>query len=120
MTESELQLTIAEIESSERDPQERERRIALVRETHESQERERQDRAERERLMAEASMRDELRRAFMRNPAATEDDFEAMYPELRRRKLMDDALSSGSEVLSEDSLSYYRERFSGKREKVVV
>lgn len=116
MTEQELEQKISDIERTEPNPQERARRIALVRETHESQERERQQAAERERQFAEASMRDELRRAFLRNPAATEADFEELYPELRRRKLIDDALSGGSDVVSEDTANYYWERFTRKKE----
>jgi hypothetical protein len=117
MTEQELEQKISEIERTEADPQERARRIAFVRETYESQVRDQQERAERARQLAEASMRDELRRAFMRNPAATENDFEELYPELRRRKLMDDALRGGSDEVSPDALAYYKGAFSGRRDK---
>lgn len=112
MTEQELEQKISDIACTEADPNERARRIALVRETHESQERERQESAERDRQTAEDSMRDELRRAFLRNPAATEADFDELYPELRRRKLIDDALSGGSDVVSSDTANYYKERFT--------
>lgn len=77
---------------------------------HASQEGERQERIESERQLAEATMRDELRLAFLRNPAATEADFEELYPELRRRKLIEDTLRGGSDGVSESTLSYYKDR----------
>jgi hypothetical protein len=43
--------------------------------------------AEERRLRADAELKERLKLAFMRNPAATEADFEKAWPELRQRAL---------------------------------
>lgn len=58
-------------------------------------------------------MREELKRNFLKNPAATEKDFKEIYPELRKRKLIDDALS-GTGGPDNETLAYYNERFTKK------
>ncbi len=48
--------------------------------------------AERHRAVAEATLKAELRRAYLANPVATEADFERAFPQLRQAHLAREAV----------------------------
>ena len=63
----------------------------LRRAREERLEAEQRERAERVRAEAEGKLRERLRAAYMRNPAASEDDFAKAYPRLREEALLREA-----------------------------
>jgi hypothetical protein len=62
-------------------------RIARLTEFHESEKKRLADNKKKQQQVADARLKASLKTAFMRNPAATEEDFESAYPELKREKL---------------------------------
>ncbi len=109
MTKLELERKVAEIERAGGD--DAPHRIQTLRAHFEKQQREQAAEREREQQRAEANMRAVLKRAYMRNPAASEASFEADYPELRRQKLVGAALKAEA-VASAQQSAATREAFS--------
>lgn len=63
----------------------------IRRERESAEEQARQERAEARRLKAEEMLKAELRRAFLAQPAASDADFEKIYPKLRLEHLAREA-----------------------------
>jgi len=87
-----------------------EHRIQTLRAHFEKQQREEATRAAEQQQRAEVNLRADLKRAYMRNPAASEASFEADYPELRRQKLVGEALKAEA-VASRQQRAATREAF---------
>jgi hypothetical protein len=108
MTKIELERKVAEIEANGGD--DAPHRIQTLRAHFEKQQREEATRAAEKQQRAEANLRADLKRAYMRNPAASEASFEADYPELRRQKLVGEALKAEA-VASRQQRAATREAF---------
>ena len=92
MTKIELERRVAELEAKGGD--DAPYRIQTLRDHYAREQVQQAAEREREQQRAEAAMRADLRRAYMRNPAATAEGFEADYPELRRMKLAQETLKA--------------------------
>ena len=90
MTKNELERRISEIEA--KGGPDAEPRIQVLRGHFERQQARQEAFAAAEQQRAEAEMRADLKRAYMMNPAATEESFERDYEELRRQKLVGETL----------------------------
>ena len=108
MTKLELERRVSEIEAKGGD--DAPHRIQTLRDHFKKQQREQAAEREREQQRAEAAMRADLKRAYMRNPAATAEGFEADYPELRRMKLAQETLKADA-VASARQRAQMREAF---------
>ncbi len=108
MTKLELDEKIAGIERAGGDAAPH--RIQTLRAHFEKQQREQATRAAEQQQRAEVNLRADLKRAYMRNPAASEASFEADYPELRRQKLVGEALKAEA-VASRQQGAAMREAF---------
>lgn len=81
---------------------ERSNEAAARLEARKAQDRAAQETKELERQKeAEARTREELRMKFLRNPSATEEDFERLYPQLRDEHLMREAEQAESQARDE-------------------
>ncbi len=108
MTKIELERRVAELEAKGGD--DAEHRIQTLRDHFQKQQREEATRAAEQQQRAEANLRADLRRAYLRNPAATAEGFEADYPELRRMKLAQETLKAEA-VASAQQRAATREAF---------
>ena len=108
MTKLELERRVAEIEATGGD--DAQHRVKTLRDHFQKQQREEAARAAEKQQRAEANLRADLKRAYMRNPAASEASFEADYPELRRQKLVGEALKAEA-VASRQQRAATREAF---------
>ena len=108
MTKIELERRVAELEAKGGD--DAPHRIQTLRDHFQKQQREEAARAAEQQQRAEANLRADLKRAYMRNPAASEASFEADYPELRRQKLVGEALKAEA-VASRQQRAATREAF---------
>jgi hypothetical protein len=97
MTKLELERRVAEIEAKGGD--DAPHRIQTLRDHYERQQVQQAAEREREQQRAEAELKDNLKRAYLKSsPAATAEGFEADYPELRRQKLVGEALKAEREA----------------------
>ena len=96
MTKLELERRVAELEAKGGD--DIEHRIQTLRDHFQKQQDAEAARAAEKQQRAEANLRADLKRAYLRNPAASEASFEADYPELRRQKLAQETLKADAEA----------------------
>jgi len=109
MTKLELERRVAELEAKGGD--DAPHRIQTLRAHFEKQQREEATRAAEKQQRAEANLRADLKRAYMKSsPAATAEGFEADYPELRRLKLAQETLKADA-VASARQRAQMREAF---------
>jgi hypothetical protein len=108
VTKIELERRVAELEAKGGD--DAEHRIQTLRDHFQKQQREEATRAAEQQQRADANLRADLRRAYLRNPAATAEGFEADYPELRRMKLAQETLKAEA-VASAQQRAATREAF---------
>lgn len=93
MTEKELNETIATINNDQNDtPQGKQKRVDFVKGIYATDQQRLADEAKKQQESVEASLKGSLKKAYMSNPAATEEDFEKDYPQLKSDYLRNNAL----------------------------
>ena len=108
MTKIELERRVAELEAKGGD--DAPYRIQTLRDHYAREQAQASAEREREQQQAEAAMRADLRRAYLRNPAATAEVFERDYEQLRSQKLIGEALKAEA-VASAQQRAATREAF---------
>ncbi len=96
MTELELNEKIARLQTSG-DP-DAARRIKILRDHFQRQEQEQTARAAEVQQRAEAQLKERARRAFLHNPASTPEEFEAAWPQMKQKMLIDEAIKVESVI----------------------
>lgn len=110
MDKIELDRKIYAIENSDDSPETKKNRIATLQAAYDKQQQDAADAANAKREAADNDLKARLKTAFMENPAATESDFERLYPQLRDKALQDAALTTEA-ALQQASFASARARF---------
>jgi FKBP-type peptidyl-prolyl cis-trans isomerase len=96
MTELELNEQIARLQTSG-DPDAK-RRIKNLQDFYEKQEQQKAQHAAQNQQRAEAQLKERARRAFLHNPASTPEEFEAAWPQMKQKMLIDEAIKVESVI----------------------
>lgn len=67
-------------------------RIKILQDFYERQEQQKAQHAAQNQQRAEAQLKERARRAFLHNPASTPEEFEAAWPKMKQKMLIDEAL----------------------------